>query len=54
LSRKVISNLFDSIRADYQLAIDKTANELDADFPEDIINSVSTAIARRVSRMVVA
>jgi len=52
LSRKAIGNLFESIHDDYKSAIEKTRDELDDDFPQEITDAVSKAIDRRIPRMI--
>jgi len=51
LSRKAIAHLFDSITADFSTAIEKTCSELDNDFPAELVDSVSSAIERRIKRL---
>jgi len=51
LSRRVIANLFDSIHAETEKAVVKTCEELDSNFPNDLVDSVCSGIQRRLARL---
>ena len=51
LSRKSVADLFEKIESEYRSAMDATCAELDADFPTELVDSVTNAIAHRISRL---
>ncbi len=53
LSKKRIANLFDAIQADTPSAIATTKNELNAAFPQELVDSVCTGIQRRLTRLTI-
>lgn len=51
LSRKVITELFDSIIALAPLAISRAANDLDSQFPDYLVESISQSMTQRLSKL---
>ncbi len=51
LSRKSVADLFEKIESEYKAAMDATCNELDPGFPVELVDSVTNAIAHRITRL---
>lgn len=51
LSRKVIGELFDDIKTSADSAVDKTLSQLPGDFPNELVESVASAIKHRIRRL---